>query len=119
LADLDEDELEEDEREARDYLRDRLTIAEQYEAGLESAAEQSAYPKVSSAHYLACCALENVVRRISAIQSRTPEGITIKALAYDAWARSGHDRGGQFAAVIIGPGLAADVCRILAEGDEA
>jgi hypothetical protein len=118
-ADLDEDDLVEDERAARDYLQHRLPIAEQYEAGLESAAEQSDYPKASGDHYLACYALEKIVGRIAKLSSRTPEGITIKAQAYEAWLRSGHDRGQQFAAVIIGPGLAADVCRVLSEGGEA
>jgi hypothetical protein len=118
-SDLEPDELDDDEREAVDYLQLRLSIAERYETGIEEALAQSGYHTSSGAHYLACYALERIVTRLAKIPAMTPDGITIKAQAYDAWVRSGHDRAKQFAAIIIGPGLAADVCRVLSEGGEA
>ncbi|MGR4932672.1 hypothetical protein ACIPUD_38720 [Bradyrhizobium sp. CAR08] len=118
-ADLDEDELDEEERGGRDYLRQRLPLAERYDAELHAADEQSGYTMASGAHDLACYAMEKLARRIATVPALTPEGITIKAQAYDAWMRSGDERAQDFASIIMGPGIIGDICRVLSEGGEA
>ncbi|MET4364293.1 hypothetical protein ABIB06_004892 [Bradyrhizobium sp. LB8.2] len=107
------------ELEIFEYLQDRLPIADRYERGIESALERSDYRKASGAHFLACHALEKLVGRIAKLSALTPEGITIKAQAYDAWIRSGDERARQFASISLGPGIAGDICRVLSEKDEA
>lgn len=116
---LDEDGLDDEERMARAYLAQRLPVAEQYEAALDAADEQSGYATAAGAHHLACYAMEKLARRIAATPAITPEGITIKAQAYDAWMRSGDERAQEFAAKIMGPGIIGDICRVLSEGGEA
>ncbi|OSI68891.1 hypothetical protein [Bradyrhizobium canariense] len=118
-AELEEGELDEEERTGRDYLRQRLPLAERYEAELHAVDERSGYTTASGAHDLACYAMEKLVRRIAAIPALTPEGITIKAQAYDAWMRSGDEMAQDFAAFIMGPGIIGDICRVLSEAGEA
>jgi hypothetical protein len=116
---MDNDELEDTEREHRDYLLGLLPIAERYEQGCQQAFTLSHFRKASGAHFHATEALERLCQRMAKIPALTAEGITIKAEAYDAWIRSGSERAQQIAALTLGPGLAADICRVLSGSDEA
>jgi hypothetical protein len=110
---------EPEEEEIVSYLGVRLRIAKSYEEAVERALEQSGYGRASGAHTLAAYAVENLGRRIAAIPAVTTEGVTIKAMAYEAWANSGGDHADYRASLVIGPGLAKDICRVLSGGEEA
>ncbi|MET4443823.1 hypothetical protein ABIB75_002093 [Bradyrhizobium sp. GM2.2] len=118
-AGIDDEELAETEREARDYMSRLLPIAEAYERSCDYALAISGFRKASGSHFHATEALERLCQRMAKIPALTTEGITIKAEAYDAWIRSGSERAQQIAALTLGPGLAADICRVLSGSDEA
>ncbi|MET4512567.1 hypothetical protein [Bradyrhizobium sp. I1.7.5] len=118
-AGMDENDLDEAEREARDYLSRLLPIAEAYERSCKDALAISGIRKASGSHFKATEALGRLCQRLAEIPALTTEGITIKAEAYDAWKRSGCERAEQFGALVMGPGLAADICRVLSGSDEA
>lgn len=116
---LDDKDLDYNECEARGYLLRLMPIAENYEQQCKEALAQSGFRIASGSHFRATDVLERLCQRIAEIPALSTEGITIKAEDYDAWMRSGSERAEQFGAVIFGPGLAADICRVLSEKDEA
>ena len=113
-----EEDLEPHEQHAKELLTAMLPVAERYEQEEENARQQCNVLKALSAHHLAGYAVETLGRRIAEVPAQTPDGITIKAAAYEAWAAVDEEAAYR-AALIIGPGMASDVCRVLSEGGEA
>lgn len=106
------------ERADRDLLLRLLPIAQRYEREKEAAIVACGIHRAANQHYRAASALERVAWELAAIPAQTPEGITIKARAYEALATCGTEHRHK-AAQIIGPTLAEDICRVLSEGSEA
>ena len=107
-----------DEREWRLYRQSLLALAVGYDQKCAVALKATDYEAIVSAWYRAEFAVTEILRQISDTPALTPLGITIKAQAYQASAALGKE-GRLQASIHLGPSIADDVCRILAEGDEA
>ncbi len=103
------------EKFRRDYLMEILPIAERYEQDVETAMDRHGVVDAAERLHWAGRAISVVVERIAAIPAVTPEGITIKAQAYEVVSKVKDYRG--HANFLIAPSLAADVCRVLSEGE--
>lgn len=110
------DNLSDGEKMLRQFVLQLIPIAEQYEQGVADAAKACGLPEASAKHLKVAEVIYKVSERIGAISAATPEGITIKAQAYETLSAA---KGNDYANSLIAPGLAADVCRILSEGGEA
>jgi hypothetical protein len=106
------------EKRERRLLKRLLPIANEYDQATSAAVYAHDYRAKARAYNLAAHAVEHTMRLIAKLPALTPEGITIKAQAYQACSSLGKEEGFQ-AAIHLGPGLAADVCRVLSEEDEA
>jgi hypothetical protein len=95
-------------------LNELLCIARTYEREVKIARDISGIGIATEKHEKACEALERVALQLADIPSLTPDGITIKAVAYEAYASIGSEQLFR-AGATFGPELAADICRILSD----
>lgn len=95
-----------------------LPLAVAYEAECAEALATTDFDAKVNAQSNAEFQVDQLLRSVSDTPSRSPLGITIKAQCYQACAAIGKE--GRFqAAIHLGPSIAADVCHVLSEGDEA
>jgi hypothetical protein len=95
-----------------------LPIAADYERDCDAAKNAHGYQPITVAHGRAQFGVQELLHKIGNLSALTPDGITIKAQAYQACAALGKEERFQ-ATIHLGPSIAEDVCRILSEGDEA
>jgi hypothetical protein len=106
------------EKRLRQAIKRLLPIAARYEADCDSAKAAHDYQAIMVAHGTAQSRVQQLLYEISGLAALTPDGITIKAQAYQACAALGKEERFQ-ATIHLGPSIAEDVCRVLAEGDKA
>jgi hypothetical protein len=106
------------EKRERQTIKRLLPIAAGYEHDCDAAKNAHGYQPITVAHETAQFSVQELLYKISSLSALTPDGITIKAQAYQACAALGKEERFQ-ATIHLGPSIAEDVCRILSEGDEA
>lgn len=106
------------EKRERRAIKRLLPIAAGYERDCDATKEAHGYQSIMTAHERAQFSVQQLLYKIGSLSARTPDGITIKAQAYQACAALGKEERFQ-ATINLGPSIAEDVCRILSEGDEA
>jgi hypothetical protein len=106
------------EKRARQVIKRLLPIAAGYENDCNAAKNAHGYDPLSVAHRETQFRVQELLYEIGSLPALTADGITIKAQAYQACSALGKEE--RFKATIhLGPSIAEDVCRVLAEGDEA
>jgi hypothetical protein len=106
------------EKRERQAIKRLLPVAGAYERECDAAKEAHGYQSIMTAHESAQFSVQQLLYKIGGLSALTPDGITIKAQAYQACAALGKEERFQ-ATIHLGPSIAEDVCRILSEGDEA
>jgi hypothetical protein len=106
------------EKRARQVIKRLLPIAAGYENDCNAAKIAHGYDPISVAHREAQFRVQELIYKIGSLSALTADGITIKAQAYQARTALGKDQRFQ-ATIRLGPSIAENVCRVLAEGDEA
>lgn len=106
------------EKRERQTIKRLLPIAAGYERDCDTAKNAHGYQSITAAHERAQFGVQQLLYKIGGLAALTPDGITIKAQAYQACAALGKEERFQ-ATIHLGPSIAEDVCRILSEGDEA
>jgi hypothetical protein len=106
------------EKYQRQTIKHLLPIAQAYEGDRKAACHAQDYENKVSEHERCEWSVQEIMYEVAKIPALTPDGITIKAQAYQACAALGKE--GRFQASIhLGPSIAEDVCRVLSEGEEA
>jgi len=95
-----------------------LPIAADYEDDCNAAKNAQGYQLIAVAHQETQFRVQELLYKIGQLPALTPDGITIKAQAYQACAALGKEERFQ-ATIHLGPSIAEDVCRVLSEGEEA
>jgi hypothetical protein len=95
-----------------------LPIAAGYEGDCNAAKNAHDYQPITVAHETAQFSVQELLYKIGELPALTPDGITIKAQAYQVCAALGKEERFQ-ATIRLGPSIAEDVCRVLSEGEEA
>jgi hypothetical protein len=106
------------EKRERQTIKRLLPIANGYEHHCEAAKNAHDYQSIMMAHRKAQFRVQQLLYKIGDLPALTPDGITIKAQAYQACAVLGKERRFQ-ATIHLGPSIAEDVCRVLSAGNEA
>jgi hypothetical protein len=106
------------EKRERQTIKRLLPIAAGYEHDCDAAKNAHGYQHITAAHETAQFSVEELLHQTGNLSALTPDGITIKAQAYQACSALGKEERFQ-ATIYLGPSIARDVCRILSEGDEA
>ena len=102
----------------RQALKRLLPIAAGYKSAKAAAMPAHDYAAKLQAFNFCEHRVEQLISEIGSLPALTPDGITIKAQAYQACGVVGKEQ--RFLASIhLGPSIADDVCRVLSEGDEA
>jgi hypothetical protein len=102
----------------RQMIKRLLPVAQGYEDECAAAKNAHDYESITVVHETAQFRVQELLHRIGSLPAFTPDGITIKAQAYQACAALGKEERLQ-ATLHLGPSIAEDVCRVLCEGDEA
>jgi hypothetical protein len=106
------------EKRERQFIKRLLPIAAGYEDDCDAAKNAHDYQPITVAHKTAQFRVQELLYKIGELPALTPDGITIKAQAYQACAALGKEE--RFRATIhLGPSIAEDVCRVLSEREEA
>jgi hypothetical protein len=106
------------EKYQRQTVKRLLPIAKAYERDCKAACDAQDYETKVCEHEYAEWNVLEIMYEVAKIPSLTPDGITLKAQAYQACVAFGKE--GKFqAAIHLGPSIAEDVCRVLSEGEEA
>jgi hypothetical protein len=105
------------EKRDRQTIKRLLPIAAGYEDDCDAAKNAHDYQPITVAHKTAQFRVQEL-HKIGELPALTPDGITIKAQAYQACAALGKEERFQ-ATIHLGPSIAEDVCRVLSEGEEA
>jgi hypothetical protein len=106
------------EKRERQMIKRLLPVAAGYENDCNAAKIARGYDPISVAHREAQFRVQQLLHKIGSLSALTPDGITIKAQAYQACAALGKEERFQ-ATIHLGPSIAEDVCRVLAEEEEA
>jgi hypothetical protein len=106
------------EKRERQFLKRLLPIAAGYDGDCDAAKNAHDYQPITVAHKTAQFRVQELLYKIGELPALTPDGITIKAQAYQACAALGKEERFQ-ATIHLGPSIAEDVCRVLSEGEEA
>jgi hypothetical protein len=106
------------EKRARQVVKRLLPVAAGYENDCNAAKNAHGYDLISVAHRETQFRVQVLLYKIGSLPALTPDGITIKAQAYQACAALGKEERFQ-ATIRLGPSIAEDVCRVLSEGEGA
>jgi hypothetical protein len=106
------------EKRERQTIKRLLPIATGYEDDCDAAKNAHDYQPITVAHKTAQFRVQELLYKIGNLAALTPDGITIKAQAYQACVALGKEERFQ-ATIHLGPSIAEDVCRVLSEGEEA
>jgi len=106
------------EKRERQFIKRLLPIAAGYEDDCDAAKNAHDYQPITVAHKTAQFRVQELLYKIGELPALTPDGITIKAQAYQACAALGKEERFQ-ATIHLGPSIAEDVCRVLSEREEA
>jgi hypothetical protein len=99
-------------------LKRLLPISTEYENAKANVLDVHSYRAKVRAYNYADWDVTQTLHLIAALPALTPDGITIKAQAYQACKSLGKE-GALQASIHLGPSIADDICRVLSEGDEA
>jgi hypothetical protein len=105
------------EKRERQTIKRLLPIAAGYENDCHVAKSAHDYQSITDAHETAQSRVQSLLYKIGSLPAFTPDGITIKAQAYQACVALGKEERFQ-ATIHLGPSIAEDVCRVLSEGEE-
>jgi hypothetical protein len=106
------------EKRERQVLKRLLPISTEYANAKAKAIDAHDYSAKVRAYNHADWDVTQTLHLIAALPALTPDGITIKAQAYQACKSLGKE-GALQASLHLGPSIADDICRVLSEGDEA
>ncbi len=105
------------EKRTRQAIKRLLPIAVSYENDCDAAKATHNYEAIAVAHEIAQHSVQQLLYKIEGLPAHTPDGIAIKAQAYQACAILGKEQC-HLATMLLGPSIAEDVCRVLSEGEE-
>jgi hypothetical protein len=106
------------EKRERQFIKRLLPIAAGYDGDCNAAKNAHGYQLIMIAHKTAQFRVQELLYKTGELPALTPDGITIKAQAYQACVALGKEERFQ-ATIHLGPSIAEDVCRVLSEGEEA
>jgi len=100
------------EKRERQTIMRLLPIAAGYDEACNAAKDAYSYQQLVTANGEAQFRVQELLSKIGRLAALTPDGITIKAQAYQAVAAIGKEERFQ-ATIHLGPWIAEDVCRVL------
>jgi len=114
-----DDDLTDELREEKEHCQYILEVAERYHEQDNAAAAASDISQASERWFRTCHVLQRLLLRMTKLPALTPEGITIKARAYQAFVECCDPDSHRWMAGVIGASLCEDISRVLTEGEEA